>query len=210
MLRQFYKYLAAGSCIAFIATSSCKKIDDFGSTNIDPGKTTSPVTSALLTNVLSTLSYYTWDAGNGGAINTVSGLYCQYFSETQYTDISVFNKEKADWNFYYAANLNSSGNNFYTNNGPLFDLKTIIDQNTGATTKATAALNGSNANQLAIARILKVYIFSTLTDIFGDLPYSKALQGDNGVTPYDKQQAIYTDMFKELTEAVAQFDGGAT
>ena len=210
MLRQFYKYLVAGSCIVLIATSSCKKIDEFGNTNIDPGKTTSPVTSALLTNVLSTLSYYTWDAGNGAGINTVSGLYCQYFSETQYTDISVFNKEKADWNFYYAANLNSSGNNFYTNNGPLFDLKTIIDQNTDATTKATAALNGSNANQIAIARILKVYIFSTLTDIFGDLPYSKALAGDNGVTPYDKQQAIYTDMFKELTEAVAQFDGGAT
>src|SRR5260221_7172766 len=121
MLRQFYKYLGAGSCIVLIAMSSCKK-NDFGSTNIDPGKTTSPVTSALLANVLSTLSYYTWDAGNGAGINTVSGLYCQYFSETQYTDISVFNKEKADWNFYYAANL--PGNvNAYTNNGPLFDLK---------------------------------------------------------------------------------------
>jgi hypothetical protein len=209
MLRQFYKYLVAGSCIVLIAISSCKKIDDFGSTNTNPGATTSPVTSALLTNVLSTLSYYTWDAGNGAGINTVSGLYCQYFSETQYTDVSVFNKEKADWNFYYAANLPSNVN-AYTNNGPLFDLKNIIDQNTADATKATAALNGSNANQIAIARILKVYIYSTLTDIFGDLPYSKALAGDNGVTPYDKQQAIYTDMFKELTAAVAQFDGGAT
>lgn len=204
MLRQLYKYLAAVGCIALLATSSCKKIDEFGDTNVNPGATTSPVTSALLTNVLSTLSYETWDAGSAGGLNVVSGLYCQYFSETQYTDVSVFNKEKADWNFYYTADKNT-----YTANGPLFALTTIIKANTDSSTKVAAALNGSNANQIAVARILKAYIFANLTDIYGDLPYSKALTGDNGVVPYDKQQAIYTDLFKELTAAVAQFDGGA-
>lgn len=193
--------MIAGVLTATLAIPSCtKKIGDFGSTNQNPGATTAPVTSALLTNVLSTLAGYTWDAGG---ITTISGLYCQYFSETQYTDISIYNKEKPDWNYYYAA----SGNSF-TTSGALYNLKTIIDYNTNPATAVTAAINGSNKDQIAIARILKAYIFSTLTDSYGDIPYSKALQGDNGIAAYDKQQAIYTDLFKELTEAVAQFDGG--
>lgn len=174
-----------------MSLSSCSKVDDFGATNQNPGSTTAPVTSALLTNVLSGLAGYTWDAGG---ITTVAGLYAQYFSETQYTDISIFNKSTPNWDGFYA--------------GPLFDLQTIINYNTDPKTATIAAANGSNANQIAIARILKAYIFSVLTDSYGDLPYSGALKGDNGIVAYDKQQDIYTDLFKELTEAPAQFDGG--
>jgi len=72
-LKKYTLYLIAGMLIAASAISSCsKKLDDFGSTNLNPGATTSPVTSALLTNVLSTLAGYTWDAGG---ITTISGLY---------------------------------------------------------------------------------------------------------------------------------------
>ena len=44
------------------------------------------------------------------------------------------------------------------------------------------------------ARILKAYMAATLTDIFGDVPYSEALKGQSGnVTPaYDAQEDIYT------------------
>ena len=45
-------------------------------------------------------------------------------------------------------------------------------------------------------------------DAWGNVPYFEALKF-NGSIPYDDQQAIYTDLFKELKEAVAQFDGGA-
>lgn len=43
--------------------------------------------------------------------------------------------------------------------------------------------------------ILKAYMTSVLTDIYGDVPYSEALQGNNGiVTPrYDTQESIYLD-----------------
>ena len=200
-LKKYNINLVAGVLIAALAISSCtKKIDDFGSTNINPGVTTSPVTTALLTNVLSTMANYTWDAGG---VTTISGLYCQYFSETQYTDISIYNKEKPDWNVYFAATDNT-----FRTSGALFNLQTIINYNSDPKTALAAAINGSNKDQIAIARILKAYIFSMLTDSYGDIPYSKALLGDNGLVPYDKQQAIYTDLFKELTEATAEFDGG--
>lgn len=44
------------------------------------------------------------------------------------------------------------------------------------------------------ALILKAYLAASLTDLYGDVPYSEALQGKTGViTPaYDRQEAIYT------------------
>lgn len=59
------------------------------------------------------------------------------------------------------------------------------------------------------ARIMKVYIFSRLTDLYGDIPYSEAGRAyyDQIFQPkYDRQQDIYRDFFKELDEAVSALD----
>ena len=59
------------------------------------------------------------------------------------------------------------------------------------------------------ARILKVYIFSRLTDLYGDIPYSEAGKGftDQILQPrYDRQEDIYADFFVELEQAVAALD----
>lgn len=136
--KALYALLSAG----ILLSAACSKINDFGNINQNPGNTTQPVTSALLTNVLSGIGGYTWDAGG---VVTSEGLYAQYFSETQYTDISRYAKNSPDWTTYYA--------------GALYDLQTIINYNSGTTTAVTAAINGSNNNQIAIARILKAYIF---------------------------------------------------
>ena len=62
---------------------------------------------------------------------------------------------------------------------------------------------------IAIARILKAWAFAKVTDSYGDIPYfeSSLPQEDAVYKPkYDTQQAIYTDLFKELREAAAQLD----
>lgn len=185
MKKSIYKILSLAVAVALFA-SSCNKMEDFGSTNVNPAATTSPNTAALLTNVLSGVGGYA--AQNGPA------LYCQYFSETQYPDFSC-----------YSANLASP---MGTYSGNLYDLENIIITNTNEDTKTAASLNGANENQIAIARILKAYIYWTLTDRWGDIPYTDALKGDPNVT-YDTQEVIYKDMIKELTESVAQFTAGA-
>ncbi|MCK4343918.1 MAG: SusD/RagB family nutrient-binding outer membrane lipoprotein [Bacteroidales bacterium] len=67
-----------------------------------------------------------------------------------------------------------------------------------------------NTSLLAAAKIMRVWIFHLLTDIFGDIPYSEALQGldVNGIlTPkFDTQESIYIDLIKELDEVNALFD----
>lgn len=59
---------------------------------------------------------------------------------------------------------------------------------------------------LAIARIQKVLIFSRLTDIYGDIPYSEAGKGFiEGIRfpKYDKQSDIYADMLSTLESSAA-------
>ena len=58
-------------------------------------------------------------------------------------------------------------------------------------------------NDLQIARIWRCWVYSRTTDIFGDIPYFKAADGTGENAPYDKQELIYKDMFKELKEAAA-------
>ena len=64
-------------------------------------------------------------------------------------------------------------------------------------------------NLLAVAQIWKVYLFQRITDLWGDMPYSEALEGitELNFTPvYDPQQQIYMDMLSSLKSAVALFD----
>lgn len=188
----FKRAAMALGVFAALLTGCSKGIDDFGDINRNPNSTTVPITSALLTNVLAGVGGNIW----GGGINTTAGLYCQYMSETQYTDISRYATPTLNWDGFYA--------------GDLYDLQNIINVNTDPATKTIAAQNGSNNNQIATARILKAYYFWMLTDAYGDIPYSEALKVDNPTIPYDKQEVIYPDLIKELKAAVAQFDGGAT
>ncbi len=67
----------------------------------------------------------------------------------------------------------------------------------------------SKVNYLSIGRILRAYLFHSVTDCYGDIPYSEAIKGyAEGITTpkYDPQQSIYADMLKELTEAAAAFN----
>nr|WP_262906105.1 SusD/RagB family nutrient-binding outer membrane lipoprotein [Hymenobacter terricola] len=67
---------------------------------------------------------------------------------------------------------------------------------------ASAAALKSNTF-MAIARICEVWTFSLLTDTFGDVPYSEAIQGRTGqLQPkFDRQEDIYRDLFTKLEEA---------
>ncbi|WP_339810843.1 SusD/RagB family nutrient-binding outer membrane lipoprotein [uncultured Imperialibacter sp.] len=64
---------------------------------------------------------------------------------------------------------------------------------------------GQRKNMREAARILRVFNFHRLTDYYGNIPYSDALQGIQGtfLPEYDDQQTIYLDLLKELDEATA-------
>src|ERR1700750_478480 len=115
------------------------------------------------------------EAGVAGyAAQTRGALYSQYLSETQYTDVSLYSLPQVDFQGEYS--------------GSLYDLQNIINTN-------------SSTNMTAVARILKAFIFWTITDRWGDVPYTEALTGKT--TPkYDTQETIYKGNIAELTAAV--------
>jgi hypothetical protein len=182
-MNKLNKYVLA-SLVALVFGCS-----DFGDIDKNPNSSETPKTGALLTNAEIALG----NAGAGGG-SFLAGLYTQYFSQSQYTDNSLYAIQDLNWAGEMA--------------GSIMDLQTIIKLNTDEETKATAALDGSNGSQIAIARILRAYRFSILTDRYGDIPYFEALQ-NNTQPQFDSQEEIYNDLFKELDEAVDQFDPAA-
>jgi hypothetical protein len=55
---------------------------------------------------------------------------------------------------------------------------------------------------LAVSDIIKVAAMSRVTDIYGPIPYSKIGVDGKITAPYDSQQDIYNEMFKELNSAI--------
>ena len=79
--------------------------------------------------------------------------------------------------------------------------------------KAQLTAEGNSGSEMGMTRILRVFIYSRLTDLHGDIPYSEAGQGyTSGILKpkYDAQKDIYMDMLKELEEAVAQITSSTT
>ncbi|MFV0378523.1 MAG: SusD/RagB family nutrient-binding outer membrane lipoprotein [Mangrovibacterium sp.] len=58
-------------------------------------------------------------------------------------------------------------------------------------------------NYIAIGMIMKVYHFQLLVDLYGDVPYTEALQRSTEATPaYDDAQTIYEDLIVQLSAAI--------
>ncbi|MGC4103065.1 SusD/RagB family nutrient-binding outer membrane lipoprotein [Ferruginibacter sp.] len=191
--------LLLGGLSLLLVGTSCNKISDFGNTNVNPNGSSYVSTATFLSSVevrLGNSNFSTTTGGSSPGGELLAGLMAQYFAEPTYPQAQV----------YSTASLQVASTGIYS--GILMDLQTIINKNTNAATVADAANYGSNQSQIAIARILKALVYREITDKWGDMPYSQALQGTANLTPkYDTQESIYRDLLKELTEAIAQFKG---
>ena len=77
----------------------------------------------------------------------------------------------------------------------LYDTKAGID----------VALEEGLPSTAAAQQILQAFMFELLTNIYGDIPFSEALKGREGIVKpkYDPQKDIYEGLLKMLNEAVA-------
>lgn len=72
--------------------------------------------------------------------------------------------------------------------------------------------NTTRVNLRSMLRIWKAQIFMGLVDEYGDVPYfqaGKAVSSGIFFPVYDDDAAIYDDLYKEITEALAAFNTGA-
>lgn len=115
-------------------------------------------------------------------------------------------KQHTTWNQGAA----TAGGTRYHHNWRTGFFNTVYNEQVAKSEVILSALSDSpeDINGRSIVRILRAYQYHRLTDLYGDVPYTEAVQGGEGnYTPeYDTQEFIYDDMLNELNEAAQALD----
>ena len=166
--------------IGLLFLSSCD--EGFEEMNKDPNNPTSVPADLLIPGITTAAMnqmYSTFVGGDMGAV------WAQQISKVQYNDEERFYPRNSVidgfWNTMYASVIADA------------DKMYLLAQEDG------------NNNLMGAALVLKAYGYHVVTDCFGMVPFSEALQAESGIiTPaYDSQSEVYTGILAMLDEANA-------
>lgn len=188
--------------VAATTISSCTK--NFDEINTDPNNPTEVPNSYYLTGAQRGIMDNTFDTWWGG---NVGNQLAQYWSSNQYTSESRYffrtGITNSYWNLFYAG-----GNNISTTAvGGLRELQNIIDNCDNDPGKSAAS--GAVVNQKAVAMLLKAWLYQNMTDTWGNIPYSEALNAEIRSPKYDTQSSIYSGLLADVDAALALIDESA-
>lgn len=168
--------LSACICLSMLFTTGCS---DWLDVNHDPnvleeipsGKILLPAAELNIGN-----SLMGWDLGFAGGF--WSEYWTQKYTGSQFKSLCEY--DETSFNYAYM--------NFTS--GALTDLKKIKELSTAETDKG----------YYFIAEALSIYTWQLITDIWGDIPYSEALKGSEGIVSpkFDKGQDIYADLLNRI------------
>ena len=183
--------------IAFILIGAISCTNDFSEWNKDPKKATEVPASTLFSNAERNL-VRTIKSQNVNS--NIFNFMAQYWTATTYPDESNYDLASRDvpggfWNGLYL--------------GVLIDLQESTKVLNAATATLAPALLPENKNQLAVVSILEVYTYHLLVDVFGDVPFTEALDIDNSAPKYDDDAEIYAALFTQLDAAISNLDTSA-
>lgn len=168
--------------------------DEFEEINTDPNNPVEISPALLLPNAIQTVVDRYWGHSTRYERLNIDAAMCwvQHLSRNIYIN--------AEGDSYEIPLTISSGtwNKIFTES--LVNLERI--ENLSAPDAAYA-----NTNYVGVALVMKAFAFSYLTDVFGPIPYSEALQGTAEVTinspKYDSMEEIYAGLLVDLEEANA-------
>ena len=156
---------------------SCKKTLDV---NTDPNNPTDVPTTVLLPSAQVNLAFTL-----GGNASRYTGAFIQHYGGHRGQPL-----EYGQYNF-----SPSSSDNFWSQMyaGVLRDLKAVRDK----------SRTSGDSMYVGVSQILTAHTFSVLTDLYGDIPFSDALNGVNSIAPkYDKQENIYPALIQMIEAGV--------
>ncbi len=169
----------------FTVMTAC---DNFETINTDPSKSSETQPEFLLSSAekkATDLMYGTYYNGRIGM------QMSQYWMGTDKTSEGRFLfTDEGLWSGLYA--------------GPLMDLQEIRNYYDRHPQEVSA-------NMIAVSEVLKSWIFHVLTDVYTDIPYSEALQGDEIIRPvFDSGKDIYTGLLNNLKTQIAVLENPAS
>lgn len=176
-MKNFLKYTTM--LLAVLLMASC---EDFLDVNEDPNNPVS-VTPELVLPVAQVYSANVMY--NNRYINNLGNMM-------------MYNWSQSDGFSWYYDEFNYSVNaTFY---------QAIFNYSYQNTLKQYQILEGLDAKYdyyKAISKIMKAYHFQLLVDLYGDIPYSEALQRGGNATPvYDDAEDVYADLILQLTTGI--------
>lgn len=167
--------------------SSCG--DGLSELNDDPSNPTEVPAKNLVTKAEQSL----FSRASGRNLNAEWGkLMVQQWAQNEYCEESRYEVD--------GTSFNGAFSDIYAN-----VLNELKDASSLISTDGTLTESVKN-NQLAIIHILEGYAYQLLTDGFGDIPFTQALDGDFPNPTYDSQADVYRGIMDLYANAVASLD----
>ncbi|MBV1888388.1 MAG: SusD/RagB family nutrient-binding outer membrane lipoprotein, partial [Urechidicola sp.] len=163
---------------ALLVVSSCDK--DFAEINQDPNNPTSLPSHLILPTAIRNVQNTILSTFVGG---DMGACWSQQFAKVQYNDEARYIPRQSV--------IGTTWTGIYAN---------VISQADAMYNLAEAE---ENNNMMGAALVLQAYGFSLLSDMYGDIPFSEAIMGDEGnISPaYDTQASLYPNIVTMLNQA---------
>ena len=186
------KIIIKATLFATLVATGCTK--DFDAVNTDPTKASASNFDANLLLPSGELGYVSAVSGYNGPI-LFQSMWTQTFASAIFPG-------------YY------SGGDKYVQGGSFLDYQgRTWDAGFQAASYLREIQNLTKdkpelSNLSGIAVINEVLNIEAITDVYGDIPYSQALQAKSGISQpvYDKQQAVYSQMLSKLDSVLPTLD----
>lgn len=168
------------SSLGLAAISCDRSLDEV---NIDDSRITDPVASKLLIPIQYNMASVNYMRAN------------DFTFDIMQVSLDFPNEGNSLSRYYLTEN---TGAGFWNNSYKW--LKQVSDMK-------LAAIKDGDKNYQAIAMVLNAWIYSNLTDTYGDIPFTEASRLDDGISQpkFDRQKDIYVKLLNDLKEANSLF-----
>jgi hypothetical protein len=169
--------------VAPMMMTGCKKSLDI---NTDPNN---PSLENAQPNLLFPAAVASTAGRIGGEYAIIGGIWSQLWTQSvasnQYKSIETFTVTRAEYN--------GSWNELFS--GALTDYATLIK----------IAREREDWKFLLMGTVMKAYTYAILVDLYDQVPYSEALQGEANLTPkFDEGEAVYNGLIAEINDALTK------
>ena len=181
-MTQMKKYILPSLMIAAASLTSC---DSYLDINSNPN---SPTESSLNNDLIYPGVEMAYAANVGDYLRSCAGYLSQYYAQqfgtSNYVVFTQFEPTQARTSTFYTQ----------------FNLRVLSNANI---VKAKAEVEGDWATYLA-ATVMSAASYQDLVDMYGETPYSEALDAENAMPKYDTGEEVYAGILNDLNEAIAK------
>ena len=183
MKNKFLRYLMNALLVIVLLTTSCEKWVD-PDLNIDPDNAMDVYSGLILPAAEGNLAFIFQGFDYVG----VTGMWLQYFEglDRQANGMYNYNLTADDCDNFYGSLFS----------GVMTDCENII--------KRTSIAGSESPHLRGMAKVMKAVALATAVGVWGDVPYTTALQGNLNLKPtFDSEENVYAAVQTLLTEAIS-------